>query len=316
MLVRTYRRIGIEDLNVQGMAGNRHLARSIMDGGFFEFRRQLAYKAGYGATLVVADQPSSKTCSCCGSVKTELALSQRRCDDCDYEAGRDHNAARASGRKLCGAARAGAGRAPRGPRRSRRTAWLPRSFNEVQAAMRRRAVQSPDDRLAVHDPPSGPKDRYRVRVDAAAIGAVLSGCRDGTREPGSHGGAGADAAAGACRPLPRMAAGVRAGPAGVQHARRFRLQGMPGEVVQGLPSMRAGRGEKPGDPGRIRTCDLQIRNLPLYPAELRGHPDGVIEQCVSPVKGPAAGAHPPGDGLPLGFAARTLCPGFREECRP
>ena len=26
-----------------------------------------------------------------------------------------------------------------------------------------------------------------------------------------------------------------------------------------------------GDPGRIRTCDLQIRNLPLYPAELRGH---------------------------------------------
>ena len=26
-----------------------------------------------------------------------------------------------------------------------------------------------------------------------------------------------------------------------------------------------------GDPGRIRTCDPQIRNLMLYPAELRGH---------------------------------------------
>ena len=25
-----------------------------------------------------------------------------------------------------------------------------------------------------------------------------------------------------------------------------------------------------GDPGRIRTCDPQIRNLMLYPAELRG----------------------------------------------
>ena len=25
-----------------------------------------------------------------------------------------------------------------------------------------------------------------------------------------------------------------------------------------------------GDPERIRTSDLQIRNLPLYPAELRG----------------------------------------------
>lgn len=26
-----------------------------------------------------------------------------------------------------------------------------------------------------------------------------------------------------------------------------------------------------GDPGRNRTCDLQIRNLPLYPTELRDH---------------------------------------------
>ena len=25
-----------------------------------------------------------------------------------------------------------------------------------------------------------------------------------------------------------------------------------------------------GDPGRIRTCDLRIRNPSLYPAELRG----------------------------------------------
>ena len=125
MLARSYGRIGIEDLNVQGMAGNRHLARSIMDGGFFEFRRQLAYKATwYGATLVVADRwfPSSKRCSCCGSVKTELALSQRtfRCDDCDYEAGRDHNAARnlrhlaaSSAVSACGEERAGAECKPR-----------------------------------------------------------------------------------------------------------------------------------------------------------------------------------------------------------
>ncbi len=28
-----------------------------------------------------------------------------------------------------------------------------------------------------------------------------------------------------------------------------------------------------GDPETIRTSDLQIRNLPLYPAELRGHDD-------------------------------------------
>jgi putative transposase len=49
-LAKTYRRIGIEDLNVRGMARNRHLPPSIMDGSFFEFRRQLDYKARfYGA---------------------------------------------------------------------------------------------------------------------------------------------------------------------------------------------------------------------------------------------------------------------------
>ena len=98
-LTKTYARIGIEDLNVKGMAKNRRLARSIMDGGFFEFRRQLEYKARfYGAAITVADRwfPSSKTCSCCGSVKTELALSQRtyHCDACGHEADRDLNAAR------------------------------------------------------------------------------------------------------------------------------------------------------------------------------------------------------------------------------
>jgi putative transposase len=46
-----------------------------MDGGFFEFRRQLDDRARlYGASVVVADRlfASSKTCSCCGSVKAEL----------------------------------------------------------------------------------------------------------------------------------------------------------------------------------------------------------------------------------------------------
>jgi putative transposase len=132
MLAETYRRIGIEDLNVRGMVKNRRLARSIMDGGFFEFRRQLDYKARfYGATVVVANRwfPSSKTCSCCGSVKAELALSQRtfHCDDCGYETGRDHNAARnleklaaSSAVSACGEERSGAGRKPRVKRASMR----------------------------------------------------------------------------------------------------------------------------------------------------------------------------------------------------
>jgi len=36
-LAKALRRIGVEDLNVRGMARNRCLAGSIMDGGFFEF---------------------------------------------------------------------------------------------------------------------------------------------------------------------------------------------------------------------------------------------------------------------------------------
>jgi hypothetical protein len=55
--------------------------------------------------VVVADRwfPSSKTCSCCGSVKAELDLSQR-VFRCGFVADRDRNAAKnlATGRKLCG----------------------------------------------------------------------------------------------------------------------------------------------------------------------------------------------------------------------
>jgi putative transposase len=124
-LAKTYRRVGIEDLNVRGMARNRSLARSIMDGGFGEIRRQLTYKTKlYGSRLVVADRwfPSSKTCSCCGVVKETLALAERtfRCSDCGFEAGRDVNAAlnlarlaASSAVTACGALRSGPARKSR-----------------------------------------------------------------------------------------------------------------------------------------------------------------------------------------------------------
>ena len=44
-LAKGWRRIVVEDLNVPGIAANRRLARSVMDGGFHEFRRRLDYKA-------------------------------------------------------------------------------------------------------------------------------------------------------------------------------------------------------------------------------------------------------------------------------
>jgi transposase len=57
------------------MLHNRHLARSIADSGFAEFRRQLEYKAAMtGTAVVVVDRffPSSKTCSDCGTVNRGL----------------------------------------------------------------------------------------------------------------------------------------------------------------------------------------------------------------------------------------------------
>ncbi len=76
-LTRRFHTIGIEDLNVRWMEKNRHLARSIADMGFFEFRRQLEYKAAMrGGQVVVADRfcPSRKTCSGCGLAFMEAIL--------------------------------------------------------------------------------------------------------------------------------------------------------------------------------------------------------------------------------------------------
>jgi len=129
-LAKTFRVVGIEDLNVRGMVRNRSLARSVSDGGFFEFRRQLEYKCRmYGSTLVVADRwyPSSKTCSCCGVVKDTLALAERtfRCSDCGFEEDRDVNAAlnlaryaASSAVSACGEERSGAVRKSRVKRAS------------------------------------------------------------------------------------------------------------------------------------------------------------------------------------------------------
>jgi putative transposase len=98
-LTRRFHTIGIEDLNVRGMVKNRRLARSIMDMGFFEFKRQLEYKAAMrGGVVVVADRffASSKTCSACGHKLDDLPLSVRewKCPACGTVHDRDVNAAK------------------------------------------------------------------------------------------------------------------------------------------------------------------------------------------------------------------------------
>jgi putative transposase len=97
-LTQNFNEIAIEDLNVRGMVRNRRLARAILDMGFHEFRRQLGYKSVLrGSHVVAVDRwfASSKLCSECNVIKDEMPLSERvfRCEACDYESDRDHNAA-------------------------------------------------------------------------------------------------------------------------------------------------------------------------------------------------------------------------------
>jgi putative transposase len=90
------RRIVLEDLNISGMMKNRHLSKAIQECMFYEFRRQIEYKAKYyGIEVVLVDRfyPSSKLCSCCGKIKKDLKLSDRMyiCD-CGNHIDRDYQA--------------------------------------------------------------------------------------------------------------------------------------------------------------------------------------------------------------------------------
>jgi len=97
-LTRRFHTIGIEDLNIKGMLANGRLARAIADMGWYEFRRQLQYKAAWrGGQVVIVDRwfPSTKLCSCCGYKLEELDLGMRQwsCPCCHTEHDRDVNAA-------------------------------------------------------------------------------------------------------------------------------------------------------------------------------------------------------------------------------
>ena len=90
-------RIVMETLNIKGMMKNRHLSKAIAQQGLYEFKRQIQYKCKkYGIEFVEADKwfPSSKTCSCCGRIKSDLKLKDRVfvCQ-CGFTMDRDLNAA-------------------------------------------------------------------------------------------------------------------------------------------------------------------------------------------------------------------------------
>ena len=89
--------ITIEDLKVSNMIKNRHLSKAIQEQNFYSIRTKLINKCkerNIELRLVDAFYPSSKTCSCCGSVKKDLKLSDRiyKCYNCGLEMDRDYNA--------------------------------------------------------------------------------------------------------------------------------------------------------------------------------------------------------------------------------
>ncbi|WP_336020345.1 RNA-guided endonuclease InsQ/TnpB family protein [Fusobacterium polymorphum] len=89
--------ITIEDLKVSNMIKNKHLSKAIQEQSFYSIRTKLINKCkerNIELRLVDTFYPSSKTCSCCGSVKKDLKLNDRiyKCCNCGLEIDRDYNA--------------------------------------------------------------------------------------------------------------------------------------------------------------------------------------------------------------------------------
>lgn len=87
----------VEDINLRGMAGSLKLGKSTNDNGFGMFRTLLGYKlSDRGKVLVKIDKwfPSSKMCSECGGINSELTLADREWTcECGAHHDRDLNAA-------------------------------------------------------------------------------------------------------------------------------------------------------------------------------------------------------------------------------
>jgi putative transposase len=97
LLVRQYDTIYLEDLRVANMVRNSHLAKSIGDAGWAQFRTILEGKAAYAGHRAVAVPPAytSQDCSGCGErVEKSLSVRTHVCTSCGLILDRDENAAR------------------------------------------------------------------------------------------------------------------------------------------------------------------------------------------------------------------------------
>jgi putative transposase len=89
--------VAYEDLKVRNMVRNRHLAKSISDAAWTQFREWVEYFGKVFGVVTVAVPPhyTSQNCSNCGKVvKKTLSRSTHTCPHCGHIQDRDHNAAR------------------------------------------------------------------------------------------------------------------------------------------------------------------------------------------------------------------------------
>lgn len=96
-LIKNHDVICIEDLASKNLMKNHHLAKAIGDVSWYEFVRQLRYKADwYGKKIVTISRwfPSSQLCSSCGvnSGKKGLSIREWTCESCGVHHDRDINA--------------------------------------------------------------------------------------------------------------------------------------------------------------------------------------------------------------------------------
>ena len=95
-LVKKYDHIVFEDLQVQNMVQNHHLAKSILDAGWSQLINLTKSKAEYAGKIVELVNPrnTSQNCSNCGkSVSKDLKVRVHSCPFCGLVLDRDHNAA-------------------------------------------------------------------------------------------------------------------------------------------------------------------------------------------------------------------------------
>lgn len=97
-IIKHYDTICLEDLDIRKMLKNHNLSDSIHNVVWGEFVRQLTYKASWYSKNIIfigKYEPSTKTCSKCDFVKTDITLNTREwtCPICGAHHDRDINAA-------------------------------------------------------------------------------------------------------------------------------------------------------------------------------------------------------------------------------